>query len=197
MNLESYAAFVLFVIVMTGTPGAGNLSMMTIGQTTGFKSALPFLAGATVGAVTLDTLVALGLGGLFMASPKLAWAMKITGMAYILYLGWKLLSMQLSAAGANRRFTFVEGVFLHPTNPKSWAMAVVGFSQLADPSVPLAVQVPVFVFTFMVFQVSFHSLWGLAGAAIMRTLKNGPVLRGVNCALVAVMVGATAYAIFI
>ncbi len=196
MNLESYGAFVLFVIVMTGTPGAGNLSMMTIGQTTGFRSALPFLAGTTVGAVALDTLVSLGLGGLFMASPELAWAMKIVGMAYILYLGWKLLSMQL-ATGAGKRFTFVEGVFLHPTNPKSWAMAVVGFSQLADPSVPLAVQVPVFVLTFMVFQVSFHSLWGLAGAAIMRTLRNGPVLTCVNCALTALMVGATAYAIFI
>lgn len=197
MNWDNYAAFVLFVIVMTGTPGAGNLSMMTIGQTSGFRSALPFLAGTTAGAVFLDSMVALGLGGLFLASPGLAWAMKIVGMGYILYLGWKLLSMQLFPAGAGKRFSFVEGVFLHPTNPKSWAMAVVGFSQFADPSAPLVVQVSTFVLTFMVFQVSFHSLWGVAGAAIMRTLKTGPILTGVNCALVALMVGATAYAMFV
>ena len=64
MTIETYTAFVLFVIVMTGTPGMGNLSMMAIGQTTGFRSSLPFLVGTTVGAVSLNTLVGLGLGGL-------------------------------------------------------------------------------------------------------------------------------------
>ena len=197
MSLETYAAFVLFVMVMTGTPGVGNLTMMGIGQTTGFRSALPFLAGTTVGMLGLNTLVGLGLGGLFLASSNLAWAMRIGGMAYILYLGWKLLSMQLSPTGAARRFSFVEGVFVHPTNPKSWAMSVVGFSQLVDPGKGLALQVTVFVLTFMVFQVSCHSLWGLAGAAIMRTLKSRVILTCVNCVLVLVMVGATAFAMFI
>lgn len=197
LNMETYTAFVLFVIVMTGTPGVGNLTMMGIGQNTGFKSALPFLAGTTVGMICLNVLVGFGLGGLFMASPKLAWVMKIGGMGYICYLGWKLLSMQLGKAGASKRFSFWEGVILHPINPKSWAMSVVGFSQLASPSLPLLEQMAVFVPTFMVFQVTFHSMWGLAGAAIMRTLKSRAVLVGVNSVLVAVMVGATAYAMFI
>lgn len=197
MSLETYMAFVLFVIVMTGTPGVGNLTMMAIGQNTGFRSTLPFLAGTTVGAMTLDTTVALGLGGVFLASPTVAWVMKIGGMAYILYLGWKILSMQLVEAKANRRFTFVEGVFVHPTNPKSWAMAVVGFSQIANPDVPLLQQVVIFVLTFTVFQVSFHSLWGWGGAMMMRTLKSKSVLLGVNFVLVGLMVGATAYAMFV
>ncbi|WP_319582825.1 LysE family translocator [uncultured Pseudodesulfovibrio sp.] len=197
MNMETYTAFVLFVIVMTGTPGAGNLTMMGIGQTTGFKSAIPFLIGATVGAVSLDTMVALGLGKIIQTSPNLSAIMKVCGTCYILYLGWKLLTMRLGSQKVNRRFTFWEGVILHPLNPKSWAMALVGFTQLADPTVPLAQQVVVFVLTFMVFQVSFHSAWGLAGTAILRTLKSGAVLTGVNCVLVAVMVGATMYALFV
>lgn len=197
MNIESYAAFVLFVVVMTGTPGAGNLTMMGIGQTTGFRSAIPFLAGTTVGMVALNVLVCFGLGGLFLASPNLALGMKIAGMGYILYLGWKLLSMTLSEREVDRRFTFGEGVVLHPLNPKSWAMSVVGFSMLADPSVPLWREMVVFVPTFLFFQVLFHSTWGAAGAVIMRTLKSRAVLTGVNCVLVAVMVGATLYALFV
>lgn len=196
MTLETYAAFVLFVIVMTGTPGIGNLTMMAIGQATGFRSALPFLAGTTVGMLCLNTLVGFGLGGLFMASPRAAWAMKIVGLGYILYLAWKLLRMQLAEEREARRFTFVEGVFIHPLNPKSWAMSVVGFSQLADPSVGLAVQLAVFIPTFFVFQVSFHSLWGWGGSVLMRTLRSGSVLVCVNIALVAVMVGATVFALF-
>ena len=197
MTIETYTAFVLFVIVMTGTPGMGNLSMMAIGQTTGFRSSLPFLVGTTVGAVSLNTLVGLGLGGLFMASPAAAWGMKVCGMAYIFYLAWKLLTMQLSEATADKRFTFLEGIFLHPLNPKSWAMSVVGFSQLSDPAVPFAQLMAIFVVTFMVFQVSFHSLWGLAGAVILNSLKSKNVLMGVNITLVTVMVGATMYALFI
>ena len=197
MTIETYAAFVLFVIVMTGTPGMGNLSMMAIGQATGFRSSLPFLVGTTVGAMSLNTLVGLGLGGLFMASPSAAWGMKVCGMGYIFYLAWKLLTMQLSEATADKRFTFWEGLFLHPLNPKSWAMSVVGFSQISDPTVPFVQQMTIFVITFMVFQVSFHSLWGLAGAMILNSLKSKNVLVGVNITLVTVMVGATMYALFV
>lgn len=197
MTIEIFIPFLLFVIVMTGTPGMGNLSMMAIGQTTGFRSSLPFLAGTTVGAVSLNTLVGLGLGGLFMASPSAAWGMKVCGMVYIFYLAWKLLTMQLSEATADKRFTFLEGIFLHPLNPKSWAMSVVGFSQLADPAVPFAQQMAVFIVTFMIFQVSFHSLWGWAGAVILKSLKSKNVLMGVNITLVTVMLGATMYALFV
>lgn len=197
MNLETYTAFVLFVVVMTGTPGVGNLTMMAIGQMHGFRASLPFLFGTTVGAIFLDTMVAFGMGGIFMASPSIAFAMKIGGMAYILYLGWKIVTMQIGTGGSGKRFSFVEGVFVHPTNPKSWAMALVGFSQLADPSVPLLEQVIVFVGTFTFFQVSFHSLWGLGGVVIMKTLKSRSVQIGVNFVLAGVMVGATAYALFI
>ncbi|BCS88973.1 LysE family translocator [Pseudodesulfovibrio sediminis] len=197
MNMETYTAFLLFAIVMTATPGAGNLTMMGIGQNTGFKSSLPFLAGAVIGALGLNTMVSLGLGGLFMASPRLAWVMKIGGMGYICYLGWKLLSMRLTTGAAVKRFTFMEGVILHPLNPKSWAMSVVGFSQIANNSRPFIQQLIIFVLTFMACQITFHSSWGLAGVAIMRTLKSNSVLMGVNTVLVAVMIGATAYALFL
>jgi threonine/homoserine/homoserine lactone efflux protein len=197
MNMETYVVFVLFVIVMTGTPGAGNLAMMGIGQTTGFRSAIPFLIGTTVGAVSLDSTVALGLGKIIQTSPGLSTIMKVCGTCYILYLGWKLLTMRPGGSGTDRRFSFWEGVILHPLNPKSWAMAVVGFGMLADPNAPLVAQAAVFVLTFMVFQVTFHSTWGLAGAAILRTLRSPGLLIGVNGVLVAAMVGATVYALFV
>ena len=197
MTIETYMAFVLFVIVMTGTPGIGNLTMMGIGQTTGFRSALPFLLGATVGMVSLNTLVSLGLGGLFMASPAAGLVMKVCGMGYIFYLAWRLLHMQLSEAKVDRPFTAWEGLFVHPLNPKSWAMSVVGFSQIADPALPLVQQMAIFMPTFLVFQVSFHSLWGWGGSVIFNSLKSKRVLASVNVVLVSTMVGATLYALFI
>ena len=62
--------------------------------------------------VALNTLVGLGVGSLFMASPHFAWLMKGCGMGYICYLGWKLLFMQFAEGG--KRLTFLEGVVLPP-----------------------------------------------------------------------------------
>lgn len=197
MSLEVYIPFVLFVIVMTGTPGVGNLTMMAIGQNAGFRAALPFLLGTTIGNCVLNTSVGFGLGAVFLASPQVAWVMKIGGMGYICYLGWKILSMQLGEARTDKRFTVLEGCLVHPTNPKSWAMSVVGFSQIATPDLPLWHQVAVFVPTFLFFQVFFHSLWGGAGVVLMRTLRSRRVLLAVNTVLVATMVGATGYALFV
>ncbi|WP_419786057.1 LysE family translocator [Pseudodesulfovibrio sp.] len=194
---DGYLAFVLFVIVMTGTPGAGNLSMMALGQRFGFRAALPFLAGTTVGALSLNLLVGLGLGGLLLASPQAAWLLRMVGMAYILYLAWKIITMRVGPAGNGDRLTFVQGLFLHPTNPKSWAMSVVGFSQLADTGWPFSIRLVVFVLTFLIFQVSAHSLWGLAGASLMRAFSSPRTSLAVTGCLAAAMVGATAYALFL
>ncbi len=197
MSLEMYLAFVLFVIVMTGTPGVGNLTMMAIGQNMGYRSSLSFLAGMVSGTIVLNAAVGFGLGGLFLASPNIAWGMKIAGMVYILYLGWKIVTMQLGEAKADKQFTFFEGLLVHPTNPKSWAMSVVGFSQIARPDMSMLEQMSIFIVTFLVFQLIFHSLWGLCGVVIMRTLKSKSVLVAVNMLLAGVMVGATVYAMFI
>lgn len=195
--LENYVPFVLFVIVMCGTPGPGNLSMLAIGQATGFRSSLPFLAGTTVGCAALDALVAMGLGRLFWAVPSVAWTMRIAGMAYILYLGVKILRMQITERKVERRFTFLEGLVLHPLSPKSWAMAVAAVSQFMDPAAPLAPQVAVFVLTFSFFQVSFHSLWGVAGASLLRLLRSRTAVAGVSGLAVTLMVSATMYALFV
>lgn len=191
--LHSYLPFVLFVLVMTSTPGPGNLTMMAIGQNTGFRSALPLLLGSTIGFFSLNSMVALGLGKILTSSETAALVMKIAGSLYILYLGVKIL---LSKPGRAKpgRFTLAEGLLIHPLSPKSWAMSVVGFSQLVDPNQALMPQAVLFVLTFMVFQVSFHSLWCGLGAVILKLLRSGSALACFNWTAVCLMFGSTAYA---
>ncbi|MGE4505986.1 MAG: LysE family translocator [Desulfovibrionaceae bacterium] len=189
--------FLIFVVVMTGTPGPGNLTMMAIGQSGGFRSALPFLSGTLLGCLALDLLVAFGLGGLFLASPTVALVMKVLGMAYMLYLAWKVLRMHVAAPGTVRTFTFWEGLLLHPTSPKSWAMAVVAFAQFVNPEAALAPQMALFVGGFFCGAAVFHSLWCLAGAGLLRLLRTPRMRLAANASLAAGMVGATGYAMFL
>lgn len=189
--------FVLFVVAMTGTPGPGNLTMMAIGQATGFRSAIPFLTGTTVGFLALNTAVGFGLGELMAASPTLSLGMKIFGMVYICYLGIKVLHMTVTAPDVKRRFIFFEGMLIHPTSPKSWAMSVVGFSQFAIPEAALSAKVTLFVGIFFIGQVMFHSLWCWIGASIMKLLRNHRLQMAVNVSVVGLMIGATFYAMFV
>ncbi len=193
--LDNFLPFVLFVIAMTGTPGPGNLTMMAIGQSTGFTSSLRFLMGTAVGCLCLDSLVACGLGEMIIASPVIAGILRIGGILYILYLAVKILSMQLTTRKTEKRFSFFEGLLIHPLSPKSWAMAIVAFSQFMKPEQPLATQIAVFVLTFLLGLLVFHSSWCAAGALIPRMIRSPRVLLAINFIMVTLMVGATGYAV--
>lgn len=179
---------------MTGTPGPGNLTMMAIGQTTGFSSAIPFLTGTAVGCVLLDTLVACGLGELLLASPAAALTLRVTGLVYIFYLAGKVLFLQLEGKKVEKKFSFFEGFLIHPLSPKSWAMAVVAFSQFMKPEQPLLPQIAAFVAVFLMGLLVFHSSWCAAGAFIPRMVHSGRTLFFINCVMVVLMVGATIWA---
>jgi len=194
--LDNILPFVLFVIAMTGTPGPGNLTMMAIGQTTGFASSIPFLIGTAVGCILLDSLVACGLGEMIVASPAIAAVLRITGVVYILYLAVKILFLQLTTKNVEKRFSFFEGFLIHPLSPKSWAMAIVAFSQFMKPDQPLRPQIAVFVLTFLAGLLVFHSSWCAAGALIPRLISSRRILFGINCVMVTLMIGATGYAMF-
>jgi len=182
---------------MTGTPGPGNLTMMAIGQSSGFTSSIPFLIGTAVCCIMLDSQVACGLGEMIIASPGIATFLRIGGLIYILYLSGKILALQLTTKKLEKRFSFFEGFLIHPLSPKSWAMAIVAFSQFMKPEQPLGPQVAIFVFCFLVGLLVFHSSWCAAGALIPRLIRSRRILFGINCIMVTLMVGATGYAMFV
>ncbi len=195
--LDNIVPFVIFVIAMTGTPGPGNLTMLAIGQTTGFSSSIPFLIGTAVGCIILDSLVACGLGEVITGSPAAATTLRIAGLVYIFYLAGKILSMQLTTKKVEKRFSFFEGFLVHPLSPKSWAMAIVAFSQFMKPEQPLGPQIAIFVFSFLIGLLVFHSSWCAAGALIPRLISSRRILICINCIMVTLMVGATGYAMLV
>lgn len=193
---ENFWAFLIFVIVMTGTPGPGNLASMALGQAVGFRRSIPFLSGVVTGGVIMDVLIVIGLGELFLASPRAAEVLKIIGMIYILYLAWKVMRMHARPPEDKPSFKYVEGLILHPLNPKHYAMTVSAFSQFADPTAPRFVEITIFVATFTCGAAFFHSLWCYTGESFMKLLRS-PVTRNcVNISMVVLMVGATVYALY-
>jgi threonine/homoserine/homoserine lactone efflux protein len=57
-------AMCLFSLSMSISPGPVNLITLSTGVNHGFKNAMPFVSGATLGFTLLLLMVGLGLGGL-------------------------------------------------------------------------------------------------------------------------------------
>lgn len=193
--LELFVPFAIFISVMTGTPGPGNMTMLAIGQTTGFRSAVPFLLGTTIGFAALNILVAMGLGEAFQRWEWLALTLKLGGTVYILYLAYKIFKLQAAPPETAKQFSIGEGLLLHPLSPKSWAMSVAAYSQFFY-LLPLTPKtVGMFVIPFMIGQVTFHSMWCGLGAGLYNSLKSPQTRLLVNSSLVILMLGATVYAL--
>ena len=193
---ENYWAFLLFVIVMTGTPGPGNLSMLALGQTVGFKKSIPFMVGMNGGGFLVAILTAMGLGKLYTTSPETAYFLKTISLIYILYLAFKIMRMNVQSPEKIRPFSIYDGLMLHPLNPKNWAMNISAFSQFADPSAPQFLEISIFVLTSTLGGLVFNCLWGYTGSSLLRLMRTRKLRICINSSMVVLMVGATLYALY-
>ncbi|MCT4656831.1 MAG: LysE family transporter [Cohaesibacter sp.] len=196
-DLSSFLAFMIFVAVMTGTPGPGNLAFMAIGAQIGVKAALPPILGAVLAAICMNILIAQGLGAVLAQGGPLTLALKVASMAYMLYLAWRVLTMARAQEGKAKALSFWEGTLIHPLSPKTWAMGVIGYSVYFTPSGSLWDETFLLAAGFAMGGLVFHSSWALAGASIMRLLGQGRAFQFFTGSMAALMVGSTAWSLWL
>ena len=187
----------LFVAVMTGTPGPGNLAFMAIGAQIGIKAALVPILGAVLASSTMNILIAFGLGTLMSQGGWVTWTFKIVSMAYMLYLAWRVLTLAKAQAGKAKALSFWEGALIHPLSPKTWAMGIIGYSVYFTPSAPLWDEALILALGFALGGLVFHSSWALAGVTIMRYLGQGKAFEFFTSMMALLMVGSTAWSLWL
>ncbi|OAB55113.1 hypothetical protein AY600_14190 [Phormidium willei BDU 130791] len=91
MTLEQLALFLPAALLVAAGPGANNLLSLSHGAQAGFRPTAVSLLGRFTAFALLLGLVALGLGALLAASETAFWIIKWLGVAYLAYLGLRLL----------------------------------------------------------------------------------------------------------
>jgi threonine/homoserine/homoserine lactone efflux protein len=203
MNWQEFTALLVLATAMSFSPGPNTTLSTALGANHGFRRALPFVCAVPVGWGALLLVCALGLGALVVAVPLLTWAVKIIGVAYLLWLAFKISqSRQLSQADADRlNVTFWQGAALQFVNIKAWmlALAIVSgwIAGREGPAMRLAIVLPV----MLAYAFVSNMAYALAGS-LLRDWLTGPAgsglrLRWFNYVMAGVLVITAVWMLFI
>ena len=198
MTLAAYLLFLPACFALNMAFGPNNLLSVTNGARHGVGPAVVAAGGRLLAFALMITVAGIGMGALLAASALAFSLVKWAGVAYLLWLGIKLLrapapplaapdagaSGDRPALGALARQEF--GVAIG--NPKAILVFTAFFPQfvVADAYALSYVQLGL---TFLVLEVVAIALYALLGARVRRLARGGPAMRWFNRASGTMMIG--------
>ena len=170
--MTSYFPLWGFIILMVSTPGPANLLLMSAGAQWGYRRSLPFLSGLVAGKLVLNLAMALGFMAVLLNSPRVLTTLSWVSAGYMAYLALRQWTPAEENGEPSNSLGFLQGLVVHPLSPKTWMMTTLAFSQFA-PTFPTEIErLAVVPLSFLFFQILFHSIWCLAGAALGRIITR-------------------------
>ncbi len=176
-------AFVAFIAI--ATPGPTVLLALTNGSRFGARAALPGMVGAVLSDLVLVSAAALGLGALLAASEFWFSVVKWVGVAYLAYLGIRLLrskgmlSVPADSGTAGRppaRSIFARSFLVAVTNPKGYLFVSAFLPQFVDPAQAQLPQYLALAVTFAGVDFAVMFVYAAAGAQALRVLRANGLL---------------------
>jgi threonine/homoserine/homoserine lactone efflux protein len=152
----------------------------------GFLSAVPFMIGVSVGAPLVVAAVGWGLWEFFSVFPGFYGYLRYAGMAYILYLSWKIAAAPAREGDGNMNRgapkkppTFLNGMLFQWVNPKVWLLAVTSVTTYVGRDLQPAKLLFLCV-TFSILCVLSLMSWTLGGKLSGRFVRSPRTLRAIN-----------------
>lgn len=180
MTTQTLLIFALVAFIGIATPGPTVLLALTNGSRYGVRSSLPGMAGAVLSDFILISAVAVGLGALLAASEFWFSVVKWVGVAYLAYLGVRLLRSKGTLAELadgtevqrpTSRAIFLRSLLVAVTNPKGYLFFSAFLPQFIVPSEPQLAQYAALAVTFAAIDFVVMCAYALAGAQAIRLLR--------------------------
>ncbi len=189
MQPTEFTALLVLATAMSFTPGPNTTLATALAANHGLRRAMPFVCAVPLGWGVLLCLCALGLGALIAALPWLGLAMKLAGVAYLLWMASKLArSARLGEASAAQLDVGLwQGMALQFVNIKAWmlALAIVSgwIAGHSDAGLRMAVVLPV----MLLFAFGSNLAYAVIGSVLRRWLMQGRRLAWFNRVMGAVL----------
>ena len=198
MTAEEFATLLTFATAMSFSPGPNTMLATALAANFGMRRAWRFIVAVPAGWTLMMIACGLGLGALIVALPWLRGGVQAVGVAYLVWLAWKLANTRAlaPAAAARLQVGFWQGVALQFVNIKAWMLALAlaagwvatSAGQVSsNPGERLAIVCAVMA----LFALSSNAAYALAGSLLRRWLATNDRLLWFNRAM-AVLLIATA-----
>lgn len=195
MPLHEFTALLVLASAMSFSPGPNTTLSTALAANHGLRRSMRFVLAVPCGWSLLLLLCAAGIGAMVTAAPALRWLIQGVGIAYLLWLAFKLWgSGQLAQARSEQlQVGFWQGVALQFVNIKAWLLAltiVAGWvAGQPDGLQRLAVVLPVMV----CYAFASNLLYACIGALLRNWLAQGRRLLWFNRAMAALLVLTAAW----
>lgn len=172
--MEYYLSLITFTFVGGITPGPNNMMLLASGLNHGIRKSMPHYLGICIGFPIMVAVVGFGLGTLFKEYPSIYIYIKVSGIAYLLYLAWKIGNAgNLSASSKIRQpLTFIQAALFQWLNPKAWVIAVGALAAFTMPD-DVAQSVAMIIFVYFVMGFICMAIWLKLGEGLQQFLRRG------------------------
>lgn len=184
--------FLMFAIVMTGTPGPNNLMVLMSGARVGVLRTMPLACGIALGIGLQLAIVGSGLGSAFEKIPGFHSALSVVGAAYILWLAWAIansgpLQMQVDPKPP---MGLISGAAFQWINPKAWALSISVAATYIPPENHF-LNLCIAAVILAAISVPCVGVWALGGLTFRRWLGRPRIASAFNVSMAVILVVAT------
>ena len=125
MTIESGVTFFIAIFIFGITPGPGIFALLSRAIASGARACFPLALGMAVSDIIYLVMACFGLATIAENWSTLFTAIRYTGAAYLLYLGWKMWTRPITSDIENTDLpqphwggAFIQGVLISASNPK-------------------------------------------------------------------------------
>ena len=180
---------ILFVSIVSMTPGPNNLLLAASGANFGFFKTLPHMCGVIVGFALMVVASGFGLGVIMNEFPQVILPLKIMSVSFLLYLSWRIATGGAHVVeGKSQPLTFLPAVLFQTINPKgiSFLVSIMG-AQVSDTEPLLPQLIPLFIL-LPAFTVLSAVTWTIFGTAIGKLMQSQGAFRVFNLVMASLLV---------
>ena len=180
---------ILFVSIVSMTPGPNNLLLAASGANYGFIRTLPHMCGVIVGFALMVVASGFGLGIILNEFPQVILPMKIISVSFLIYLSWRIAKGGAHVIeGKAQPLSFLPAVLFQTINPKgiSFLLSIMG-AQVSDTGPLLPQLIPLFIL-LPAFTVLSAVTWTMFGAAIGRLMQSQQAFKIFNVIMASLLI---------
>ena len=181
MTTVEFTALMVLTTAASFTPGPNTTLSTALAANLGLQRSLRFVLAVPVGWGLLFSLCAGGVGAMVVALPPLRIGIQALGVAYLLWLAFKLArSATLAQADASQlNVTFWQGVMLQFLNIKAWMLALTVVAGWLAGREDAAARFAIILPLMLAFGFVSNLTYALIGS-LLRDWLSGPANSGLR-----------------